>query len=126
MPRAHREYLDWTPQRLLEWASQSGAHVSQVTQQILASKSHPYQGFQAAMGLCSLAKHHGEQRLEAACQRAVRLGAVSYTSLKSMLQRGLENQPFPDTPQPLPPLEHDNVRGADYYRQAEVEGVNPC
>lgn len=126
MPRAHREYLDWTPQRLLEWASQSGAHVSQVTQQILASKSHPYQGFQAAMGLCSLAKHHGEQRLEAACQRAVRLGAVSYTSLKSMLQRGLESQPFPDTPQPLPPLEHDNVRGADYYRQAEVEGVNPC
>jgi len=125
MPRAHREYLDWTPQRLVRWARQSGPHISEAVERILSSRPHPYQGFHAALGLRSLAKSYGQDRLEAACRRALRLGAVSYTSLKSMLQRGLESQPLPEAPEPIPPLAHDNVRGATYYRQAEQE-VAPC
>jgi transposase len=124
-PRAHREYLDWTPQRLVAWAQETGPHVGQAVEQVLSSKSHPHQGFHAALGLRSLAKGYGKDRLEAACHRALRLGAVSYTSLRSMLQRGLESQPIPEVPEPLPSLDHDNVRGAAYYCQAE-EGVSPC
>lgn len=125
MPRAHREYLDWTPQRLVRWAHESGADIGEAVDQILSRKPHPHQGFHAALGLRSLAKRYGEDRLGAACQRALRLGAVSYTSLKSILQRGLESQPLPEAPEPLAALEHDNVRGAGYYRHTEPEGV-PC
>lgn len=125
MPRAHREYLDWTPQRLLGWARESEPHIGQAVERILSSKPHPHQGFHAALGLRSLAKRYGQDRLGAACRRALRLGAVSYTSLKSMLQRGLESQPLPEAPEPIPPFDHDNVRGAAYYRLAEQE-VAPC
>lgn len=126
MPRAHREYLDWTPQRLVGWARDSGPHVGEAVEHILSSKPHPYQGFHSALGLRSLAKRYGGGRLEAACRRALRLGAVSYTSLKSMLQRGLEDQPLPEAPEPLALMDHDNLRGAAYYRPTEPEGVAPC
>ncbi len=126
MPRSHREYLDWTPVSLLQWARRSGAHVGLAVESILRSKPHPYQGFHAALGLRSLAKRYGEDRLDAACGRALRLGAVSFTSLESMLKRGLESQPLPDVPESIPALDHDNLRGPDYYRQAEAEGVASC
>lgn len=124
MPRGHRELADWTPEKLLAWAQGRGAHTGAAAEQILHGKPHLLQGLRAALGLRSLAQGYGEARLEAACARALRLGAVSYSGLRSMLQRGLESHPVPPDPGPLPALEHGNLRGAAYYRLAE-EGT-PC
>jgi hypothetical protein len=43
------------------------------------------------------------------------LNACSYQSLKSMLERGLDRLPVEPTPPSRPPVEHDNIRGADYF-----------
>jgi transposase len=47
MPPAHRYYAEWTPQRLVRWATHSGPAVAQVVETILTSRPHPQQGFRA-------------------------------------------------------------------------------
>jgi hypothetical protein len=62
-----------------------------------------------------LGKHYGVARLEAACQRALALGAHGYKSVESILKRGLDREPLPATASSTPAIPHDNVRGAGYY-----------
>ena len=40
-----------------------------------------------------LGKRYGEGRLEAACRRAIRIGACSYKSIESILKHDLDQQP---------------------------------
>jgi transposase len=47
LPPAHRHYAEWTPQRLIRWAAQSGPAVAQGVETILAARPHPQQGFRA-------------------------------------------------------------------------------
>lgn len=67
------------------------------------------------LGILRLSKQHGEERLEAACQTALALGACSYKSLESILRQGLERLPLAQQNLPLPPEEHINLRGPGYY-----------
>jgi hypothetical protein len=62
-----------------------------------------------------LAKQYSPVRLEAAADRALALNACSYRSLKSILERGLDRLPVESPPPRQPPVEHDNIRGADYF-----------
>jgi hypothetical protein len=66
------------------------------------------------LGLLRLGKRYTHPRMEAAAQRALATGACSYRSVKSMLDRGLDSQPL-ENPEPRPPLDHDNIRGAAYF-----------
>jgi hypothetical protein len=71
-----------------------------------------------------LGKLYGEERLEAACARAMTIGAASYRSIESILKQGLDRQPLPDRSQPRPALQHANVRGAEYYEQSKEVILN--
>jgi DNA replication protein DnaC len=95
MPKSHREHAEWTPQRLIRWAEQTGPNTAGVIVYILERRIHPQHGFRACLGILRLGKQHGEERLEAACQRALALGACSYKSLESILRQGLERLPWP-------------------------------
>jgi hypothetical protein len=64
-----------------------------------------------------LGKRYGADRLEAACARALAIGATSYRSVESILKQGLDRQELPEKPPPRPALTHANVRGADYYEE---------
>jgi len=125
MPKAHREYLEWTPERLVRWAGKSGAATAGVVEAILASRPHPLQGYRSCLGLMRLGKLYGAERLEAACVRALALKAASYRSVASILKAGLDRQALPEKPAPRPPLLHQNVRGADYYGQPQPTLSNP-
>jgi transposase len=115
MPSAHRAYAEWTPQRLVRWAHKTGGATAEVIAQILGSRPHPQQGFRSCLGVLRLGKRYGEARLEAACQRALRIRAVHYKSIESILKNGLDQQPLPAAlPQPVL-IAHDNIRGPDYY-----------
>lgn len=118
MPKAHQEYAAWTPERLVRWADKSGQATRGVVEQIMASRSHPQQGFRSCLGIMRLGKRYGFDRLEAACARALRINASSYKSIASILKHGLDKQPLPSPPSPPPAIEHANVRGAAYYQQS--------
>jgi len=72
-------------------------------------------GFRSCLGILRLAKQYSTERVEAAAARALLLNACSYQSLKSMLERGLDRLPVEPAPLSRPAVEHDNLRGADYF-----------
>ena len=64
-----------------------------------------------------MARDYGTDRLQAACARALAMHARSISSVKSMLQRGIEAAPIQGGDAANDdPIAHDNVRGADYYQ----------
>jgi transposase len=115
MPKAHKSYVDWTPQRLIGWASHTGPQTAAMVETILASRCHPQQGFRSAMGLIRLGKIYGAERLEAACNVALAGEAMSYKSVKSILETGLDKQPQQAELIQAEPIKHNNIRGGNYY-----------
>lgn len=116
MPQAHQAYAQWTPQRLIHWAEKTGPATAQVVAAILASRPHAQQGFRSCLGIMRLGKTYGDDRLEAACRRALAIQATSYKSIEAILRHRLDQAPLPtSTSGSTPPLRHPNIRGADYF-----------
>lgn len=120
MPKSHRAHLEWTPGRFLNWAIEIGPCTRDLVQQLLTGRPHPEMGFRSCLGLLSLEKRFGKQRLEAACERAIALGSPTRRSVLSLLDKGLDSQPLPESVLPEPAAElpfpgHENIRGSDYY-----------
>jgi len=114
-PKAHQQYLEWTPSRLLSWADSAGPNTAQLFRQILATKPHPEMGYRSCLGLVRLGGKHTSERLEAAAARALHFRAYSLHSVQSILDHHLENQPLPVPGTPPPAMLHDNIRGAAYF-----------
>jgi len=125
MPKSHREYAEWTPERLVRWADKTGPQTVTVVEAILRSRPHPQQGFRACLGLMRLGKEYGPERLEAACARALATKTATFKSIESILKRGLDQRPLPKSSPEKPPVEHDNIRGPEYYRDT-AEGCESC
>lgn len=111
---AHQAVAGWNAPRFLDWAARIGPHTQTAIERVLQARSHPQQGYRTALGILRLAKAYGNGRLEAACQRAARLRAISYRSLASILKHGLDRQTATPAQASLP-LHHANVRGPAYY-----------
>jgi transposase len=117
MPPSHRAHLEWTPSRLVDWAATVSPYAAALAQKLLESRPHPEHSYRACLGLMNLAKRYGNERLGAACARALASGAVSYTSVKSILAEGLDRVPLTTaSPAPVPPV-HENLRGGSYYAE---------
>ena len=121
-PKAHQEYLAWTPSRLVRWGETIGPATGQLVAAILASRPHPEQGYRSCLGLLRLGKQYPAPRLEAACARALAIRATSYKSVQSILRTGLDQQALVPTPTP-PGRGHGNVRGPAYYTGKETPDV---
>lgn len=115
MPEKHRQIAAWTPERILRWARTIGPHTTALIDALIAARAHPAQGFRAALGILRLAKLYGNERLDAACKRAMAMNAVSYRSVESILKLRLESMPSAMDSPVQQPIFHDNVRGPDYF-----------
>ena len=120
MPEGHRQYQDWNPQRFLRWAAKMGPSTAALIQQVLASRPHPEQGYRACLGILGLARKHGDERLEAACQHALAANAATYRSLKNILDNKIDQLTL-QLDAASEPIQHPNIRGAHYYRTTERE-----
>lgn len=114
-PKSHRAHLEWTPSRMVNWARTVGPHTVRLFERILADKPHPEMGYRACLGIIRLAAKYSPERMEAAAERAVLTGACRYRSVESILKNALDRQPLQESPPPLPPPRHDNIRGAEYF-----------
>lgn len=113
MPPHHR-FSKWSPERLIGWAEKTGPATAQLITAILHSRRHVEQGYRSCLGILRLGERFGTSRLEAACQRALSIKALSYRSVESILAHGLDAQPVISKP-PAPSLPHDNLRGPEYF-----------
>ena len=94
-----------------------GRHTGRLVEAILADRPHPEQGYRSCLGILRLAKRYDNDRLEAACKRALGAGARSYRHIDTILKKGLDRVPLPapaDSTVPPTPT-HENVRGGRYY-----------
>lgn len=118
LPASHRKYAEESDEGFEAWATTIGPHALALVRVILTERPHPEHGLRSCRGLKSLTRTYAPDRLEAACARALVAGARSYLNVESILKCGLDQQPLVE-PQPsheLPPsLDHENIRGADYY-----------
>jgi hypothetical protein len=67
------------------------------------------------LGIFRLGKSYSDHRLDAACARALSIGSTSYSSIESILKSGLDGKPVADHAGQTEPVQHENIRGADYY-----------
>ena len=75
-------------------------------------------GYRSCLGILRLAKTYPVERMEAAARRALRARAYSFQSINSILKNQLDRLPLPDDPLVQPAVDHDNIRGADYFDSA--------
>jgi transposase len=116
MPLNHQQYLEWTPERFKRWAAKIGPETAILTELLLLKRTHPQQAYRTLLGILRLGKSYGDNRLEAACKRALHINALSYRSIESILKNGLDQKPLPETNSKKEPVKHKNIRGAAYYK----------
>lgn len=117
MPASHRKHLEWTPSRIISWASKIGPSTAKVAESIMASRRYPEQGYRSCLGVMRLGEKYGKERLEAASERVLVIGSPSYKTIKSILENGLDKQPMlPRTQGSTAKVPaHENIRGPEYY-----------
>jgi transposase len=113
-PEAHRAVLEWNPERFIRWAERTGPFTAEMVRRIMDSRPHPEQGYRASLGLMRLGGRYGNERLEAACERALAFDLVSYRGVRNILEAGmdrLKEKKASDRPE----KPHANLRGPGYY-----------
>jgi len=117
MPASHRAHAEWTPSKLVSWGRSISEETGTFVEQLLESRPHPEHAYRACLGLKSLGRKFGEDRLGAACARALSIRSISYSSVKSILTEGLDRLPLPGAQEAPPPVSHENLRGAAYWEE---------
>jgi len=115
MPAEHRRYLEWTPARIKKWGETIGPYTKTLMEQIMEHRTHPEHGFRSCLGIIRLSKTYSPERVENASKRALEIEAYNYKSVKSLLERNLENMPQAEHKNVI--LLHSNIRGNKYYSE---------
>lgn len=117
MPSTHRFVSEWSAEKFTSWAESIHPDVKLFIQGILESKQHPEQAYKSCVGVLSLVKKVGKERLINACKRALDYGHYNYRIIVSILEKGLDKytEQVEENSQSEMPL-HENIRGEEYYQ----------
>lgn len=114
MPSAHQFVSEWNPEKFIRWAANIHPQVEHYIKQILNHYSYPEQAYRSCVGILSLDKKVGRQRLINAVGRASEYGSYNYTVVQRILRNGLD-QLEEETISASPVTHHENIRGAKNY-----------
>jgi hypothetical protein len=115
LPVNHTYNLDWSSEYFINWAAKIGANTKESIEKILLQKQYPEQNYKSCMGILSMAKKVGNQRLDNACKRALLFDAVGYNPIKNILEKGLDTLEDQAKLFYTIPIQHENIRGSEYY-----------
>lgn len=124
MPKHHKFVANWNPTRFKNWAEKIGANVKNVITHILQNREVPEQAYKTCLGILNLNKKYGNERLDAACKRAIAYGIFTYKAIRSILIKNLDKIiPIEEFSKKIP--EHQNIRGSEYYKEElKPEAIN--
>lgn len=115
MPQAHQHQSKGVD-AVVAWGMAVGPMTAAMVERLLAANPVREQGWRSARGLQRVGEKHGPERMELACERALKLGARSYKVVANILSLKRENLPLPgEEPRNAIAIEHENVRGSEYY-----------
>jgi hypothetical protein len=118
MPPAHKHYArmkGWNSEYFIEKASQVGENTVTAIGKILEQKIFIEQTYNSCLGVLRLGEKYGNDRLEAACKRALAGYKVNYTIIKNILERNMDKATL-QTDLFLNIPDHENIRGSDSYK----------
>lgn len=124
MPRAHREYAEWTPERMLSWIETIGPDAKKFAEMLFQIKNHPEQAYKSCMGVINLKKHFPPDRINSACKRAIEYKIFSYSGVKEILSNNLDKKQE-DQHYSHAPKNHANIRGPQYFAESLFEQNKP-
>jgi len=118
LPPAQKHYLQikgYSKEYFVEKAAGIGSQTANVIERILKQKIFIEQTYNSCLGVLRLSEKYGNDRLEAACDRAMAGYKVTYMIIKNILERGLDKVPeeqnhFIGLP------DHENIRGPESYQ----------
>ncbi len=110
MPANHRFVLNADGNWFQQEAAQIGPQTAAYFAALLQSRPFPQQAYRSCLGILDLAHKHSRDQLETACQHLLPAHLLSYTAVKSELERLTAEAPA----KPLPV--HENIRGKNYYQ----------
>jgi transposase len=118
MPPDHQHFAQirgYTAEYFTDKATAIGSNTAGVVCRILEQKIFVEQTYNSCLGLLRLGEKYGNDRLEAACKRAMAGYKVTYMIIKNILERNLDKAPSQgDLFGSIP--EHENIRGVDSYQ----------
>ena len=116
MPKNHQAYGEWPPSRFVKWAKKIGPYTTALVEENFSRAHVPVQVYRRCMGILKLGGEYGQTALERACQLALRRDQLSTAAVKQLVKRiAAEHHQAPP-----PPIEHENIREADYYLPNET------
>lgn len=116
MPESHRQHMQWTPERLRQWASVIGHQVGVWVDTVLKEPRPLESRSRTCLGLLRLCEQFDPIRVERACERALELNMLSYRRVRLMLANGLEADAESESDEPLIDIYHENLRGPQHYQ----------
>ncbi len=116
MPEKHKWQESWNPETLITLARGHGDDVAAAVAAVLASRQYPEQSYRTCLGILSLAKKYGAQRLNNACHRALQFENCTFRMIKNILENGMDT--VHEEVQIALFGEHENIRGIQYYLEA--------
>ena len=116
MPPHHRHqhdanHFDGAKYRM--WAKNIGVQTYAAIDYLLSSQVAEEQAYRSCMGILQSAKKYGNERLEAACDKAITLNSCTYTTITTILKNGQDKVTGSAKSTSTPP--HENLRGAQAY-----------
>lgn len=118
MPPDHNHYArikGYTREYFIEKSTQAGESTASAISKILGQKMFIEQTYNSCLGVLRLGEKYGNDRLEAACRRALTGYKVTYMIIKNILERNLDKAP-PQTDIFINIPDHENIRGAESYQ----------
>jgi transposase len=116
MAYKNRFMTEWTPEKFIERAANVGENAHQYIIIILEKRQHPEQAYRSCQGILSFASKVGNERLDKACCRAILYNDFSYMTIKTILERKMDQIPLDgEEGGKIMPL-HNNIRGKNYYK----------
>jgi hypothetical protein len=112
----HQFNSDWTPEKFIQRATFIGSDTRDFITRILEIRQHPEQAYKTCQGILSFVTRIGSERLNRTCRRALYYGDFSYNAIRTIIEKGLDQEPFDaeDDNKKMPG--HRNVRGGGYYK----------
>ena len=98
----------------MQRAEKFGPNTTQLIDTILAACTHPQQTYRSCLCILGLGKRYTDERLEAACQRAMVASIRTYRGVRNILDAKLDQVAL-EEPAAVTLSHHANVRGETYY-----------
>jgi transposase/predicted transcriptional regulator len=112
----HQFMTEWNADRFISWAESIDSNVKLLIIEILNKKQHVEQSYKSCIGVLSLAKKVGNERLSKACEMALDYRIYNYKIVENILEKGLDNLIENNENQDETLPNHPNIRGNTYYK----------